>query len=368
MRSMVLNDGETYSGLRGCKIVDVPDDVMAELEAGDIHATDFEEYGTTLHRFDGEETACLSFGAAERQFITDAVDALEEQLQLDTANPDWDGRKWGEAEQRLSASIAEEIKRCAIAELRSGGVVAGSRQAPVQRDAGITRDDDRRTADQDVGALAASYTREQITTAFNRAADEILEATGAPDTGIRDAVNLVVNAGVTYLASPEASLQDAIDACYDLDEDEDGPLDWIADGTIQVAPLTGALAIAISGGEKGEPDSMRREDPLAAVVTAAMRACCAHPSAARYLRDLTRSFAERSDRFAGDGPIVRLERWWDEDPDTGGPLVFERGGLDLLAATADPATARADVDSDGFHDASDPSQPMASLWVRVKTE
>jgi hypothetical protein len=114
---MVLNDGETYSGVAGCKIIDVPDDVMEELEAGDVHASDFAEHGTTLHTFDGEETGLVSLTSEERQFITDATDAFEENLLIDTENQDWEGRKWGADEERVSASIAEKLRRAAIAEM-----------------------------------------------------------------------------------------------------------------------------------------------------------------------------------------------------------------------------------------------------------
>lgn len=70
-------------------------------------------------------------------------------------------------------------------------------------------------------------TRDQVSAAMNRAADDVLEAIQAPDEGTRDAVNLVVNAALTYLDAPDATLQDAIEENYELDpEDEDGPVEW----------------------------------------------------------------------------------------------------------------------------------------------
>jgi len=115
---MVLKDRETYSCVAGCSIIEVADDVMARLDAGDVRAGDFEDHGIRLFTFDGEEAGLASFTAEERQFITDAMDALEENLQLDSENPDWDGRKWGSDEERLSESIAEKTRRAALTELR----------------------------------------------------------------------------------------------------------------------------------------------------------------------------------------------------------------------------------------------------------
>jgi hypothetical protein len=124
MRYIVLKDGETYSNLSGCKIIAVPDEVMDELEAGDVHASDFEQHGTTLRTFDDEQAGLAALTAEERQLITDATDALEENLRLDTENPDWDGRKWGPAEERVSESIATKLRRAALEE-------AGQPEQPV---------------------------------------------------------------------------------------------------------------------------------------------------------------------------------------------------------------------------------------------
>lgn len=114
MRVMVLRDGETYTELAGCAIVEVPDDVLERLEAGDVRASDLEEHGTRLLTFHGAETGLVSLTAEERQFVTDAMDAFEENLQLDSENPDWDGRRWGATEERLSESIAGKLRRAAI--------------------------------------------------------------------------------------------------------------------------------------------------------------------------------------------------------------------------------------------------------------
>lgn len=73
----------------------------------------------------------------------------------------------------------------------------------------------------------STHTYEAISRAFNEAADAILDASQAPDTGARDAINLVVNVGLTYLQNPELELHEAIAANYELDEDDGGPLEWM---------------------------------------------------------------------------------------------------------------------------------------------
>lgn len=108
------------------------------------------------------------------------------------------------------------------------------------------------------------------------------------------------------------------------------------------------------------------EDPITLALTAARNAAHQHPPAAVHILAVARSFfLEQNGEAIGDGPILRLERWWDQAQD-GGPLICERGDLSLLAATADPQQARGDLEQHGYHDASDPSQPMAALWVRVE--
>jgi hypothetical protein len=71
-----------------------------------------------------------------------------------------------------------------------------------------------------------SHTRDEVLAAMNRAADDVLSAIAAPDEGTRDAVNLVVNAATTYLENPDATLDEAIEENYTLDEDGDGPIEW----------------------------------------------------------------------------------------------------------------------------------------------
>jgi hypothetical protein len=74
--------------------------------------------------------------------------------------------------------------------------------------------------------VSVAHTAEEVSAAANRAADDVLEAIDAPDEGVRDAINLVVNATLTYLKSPDATLEEAIAANYKLDEGDEGPIEW----------------------------------------------------------------------------------------------------------------------------------------------
>lgn len=65
-----------------------------------------------------------------------------------------------------------------------------------------------------------TYTREQITTALNRAADEIAEAVGINEGPILDAMNLAVNVGMSYLEGTADTVADAIEENYDVLSDD----------------------------------------------------------------------------------------------------------------------------------------------------
>jgi hypothetical protein len=60
----------------------------------------------------------------------------------------------------------------------------------------------------------AVHSTESILEALNRAADDINDAADLPDSGTRDALNLLVNAASTYLAHPKADLDQVADECY----------------------------------------------------------------------------------------------------------------------------------------------------------
>jgi hypothetical protein len=66
------------------------------------------------------------------------------------------------------------------------------------------------------------FTTAELETAANRADDDILERLDATDEGQRDLVNLVVNTAAVYLDDPEANLDDAIRASYQLEPREVG--------------------------------------------------------------------------------------------------------------------------------------------------
>lgn len=72
-----------------------------------------------------------------------------------------------------------------------------------------------------------TYPETQISDALNRACDDIIDAADLPDTGTRDALNLLVNATMVYLETPNATLSDVV-ANYD-ENDLDTVLSWITD-------------------------------------------------------------------------------------------------------------------------------------------
>ena len=62
------------------------------------------------------------------------------------------------------------------------------------------------------------FRTDRISKAFNRAADEVLDiADDGSDERLRDAINLVVTAGLHFLEHPDASLEDAVRENYDDD-------------------------------------------------------------------------------------------------------------------------------------------------------
>lgn len=66
-----------------------------------------------------------------------------------------------------------------------------------------------------------TYSHDQISTALNRAADQITELDVIDDEAARDALNLLVNAGLHYLENPQDSLADVIDANWGEREREE---------------------------------------------------------------------------------------------------------------------------------------------------
>ena len=69
------------------------------------------------------------------------------------------------------------------------------------------------------------FTAQQVADAVNHAADDILEAVVAGDEGLRDAMNLIVNATLGYLTGEAQNLQDVVEQGYDADSPT--VLSWI---------------------------------------------------------------------------------------------------------------------------------------------
>ncbi|GAA1673580.1 hypothetical protein [Fodinicola feengrottensis] len=67
---------------------------------------------------------------------------------------------------------------------------------------------------------------EEIVRALNRAADDILDAVNAPGTGLRDGLNLMVNATADYLRNQSSDLRSVIKDNYDASYKT--VLGWIA--------------------------------------------------------------------------------------------------------------------------------------------
>jgi hypothetical protein len=61
---------------------------------------------------------------------------------------------------------------------------------------------------------------------LNRACDDVLAAIDAPDNGVRDVLNLLVNAALVYAADPTATLNDVAARSYD--EPLETVLGWCA--------------------------------------------------------------------------------------------------------------------------------------------
>ncbi len=62
-----------------------------------------------------------------------------------------------------------------------------------------------------------NHSREQVLAALNAAADDILDAVDAPDEGLRDGLNLLVNAAGYHLDHPNAELADVVADNYSTD-------------------------------------------------------------------------------------------------------------------------------------------------------
>jgi hypothetical protein len=87
--------------------------------------------------------------------------------------------------------------------------------------------DTRTTIDGDPNPEPAPvvFSQEEVSDALNHAADDILNAVDAGDEGLRDGLNLMVNATLSYLAGEADSLQDVVESNYD--DEYDTVLGWV---------------------------------------------------------------------------------------------------------------------------------------------
>ena len=69
------------------------------------------------------------------------------------------------------------------------------------------------------GTAPVMFTAQQVLDALNHAADDILDAVDAGDEGLRDGINLMVNATIAYLRGDAANLHDVADVSYGEDLD-----------------------------------------------------------------------------------------------------------------------------------------------------
>ncbi len=76
-----------------------------------------------------------------------------------------------------------------------------------------------------------TYSSERVSSALNRATDDIIEAVDAPATGLRDGLNLLANAAMSYLKGEARDLEEVVAANWDADTTLRDVLSWIEDGT-----------------------------------------------------------------------------------------------------------------------------------------
>lgn len=75
---------------------------------------------------------------------------------------------------------------------------------------------------------AQTFTHREVVDVLNQACDDLIEAAELGDTGVRDALNLLVNAASYYLGHPDdRNLASMVEAHYD-DSYED-VIGWIDD-------------------------------------------------------------------------------------------------------------------------------------------
>jgi hypothetical protein len=125
-------------------------------------------------------------------------------------------------------------------------------------------------------------------------------------------------------------------------------------------------------GSRGEADLLAarrltsRPDPGLRVAFAARDAALETPRNASVLYALIDAFLCSGAKMDGEGPLLRLERWLDAPY---APVIALRGTVEDAAHALDlkPGDVRGELRARGFIDASDPSLPMAALWVHLSS-
>jgi hypothetical protein len=79
----------------------------------------------------------------------------------------------------------------------------------------------------DTDVAAVTFTAEQVLHALNDVADDILDAVRAGDEGLRDSINLMVNATIAYLRGEAADLHEVAEGNHG--ENLDAILGWIGE-------------------------------------------------------------------------------------------------------------------------------------------
>ncbi len=75
-----------------------------------------------------------------------------------------------------------------------------------------------------------THTNQRVLSALNRATDDILRAVDAPATGLRDGLNLLVNAAMSYLKGETHGVEAVVAANWDGDPTLEDVLGWIQEG------------------------------------------------------------------------------------------------------------------------------------------
>jgi hypothetical protein len=83
------------------------------------------------------------------------------------------------------------------------------------------------TTPGNAGRDPVAFSEQEVLDALNAAADDILDAVDAGDEGLRDGINLMVNATIAYLRGDASDLHDVVDGNYG--ENLDTVLGWIGE-------------------------------------------------------------------------------------------------------------------------------------------